>query len=93
MIDTAFVELIVNAALIVMVFLLIPCTYRVVVGPSTADRLQAIDTITTLLIGIVVLLAVVQDVPYLVDAAIALAAFSFIATMSIARYLCEGRVF
>ena len=76
-----------------MILLLVPCAYRVMVGPSPADRLQAIDTITTLLIGIIVLLTLVQGSAMLLDVGIALAAFSFIGTVAIARYLSEGRVF
>jgi multisubunit Na+/H+ antiporter MnhF subunit len=55
--------------------------------------LQAVDTITTLLIGIIVLLALVQRTSFIVDIALALAAFGFIGTVAIARYLGEGRVF
>lgn len=79
--------------LVLLVLLLLPCVFRVLAGPSAADRLQAVDTITTLLIGIIVLLAVVQQSSWLVDIGIALAAFGFIATLAIARYLSEGRVF
>jgi multicomponent Na+:H+ antiporter subunit F len=93
MIESEVVEFIVNAGLVVLVGLLIPATYRVFVGPTPADRLQAIDMITTLLIGIIVLLTLVQGAPELVDLGMALAAFSFVATLSIARYLCEGRMF
>lgn len=80
-------------ALIVMVALMLPCTFRVWVGPTSADRLQAIDLLTTLLIGIIVVLAVIEDTSVFVDAAIALAAFAFIGTLAIARYIDEGRVF
>lgn len=76
-----------------MVLLLLPCAYRVFAGPTAADRLQAVDTITTLMIGIIVLLALVQQSSWLVDIGIALAAFGFIATLAISRYLAEGRVF
>lgn len=79
--------------LALMVILLLPCAYRVFTGPTAADRLQAVDTITTLLIGIIVLLALVQQASWLVDIGIALAAFGFIATLAISRYLAEGRVF
>jgi multisubunit Na+/H+ antiporter MnhF subunit len=79
--------------LVILVVLLLPCAYRVFVGPNAADRLQALDTITTLLIGIIVMLALVQQSSWLVDIGIALAAFGFIATLAIARYLSEGRVF
>lgn len=87
------VSLLPDIGLMLLVLLLFPCVYRVIVGPSAADRLQAVDTITTLLIGIIVLLTLVQQAAWLVDIGIALAAFGFIATLAIARYLSEGRVF
>jgi multisubunit Na+/H+ antiporter MnhF subunit len=82
-----------QVALIVMIVLLVPTTYRVWVGPTPADRLQAVDTITTLLIGIIVLLGIVQGSALIIDVGIALAAFSFVGAIAIARYLCEGKVF
>lgn len=87
------VSIVVQIGLIIMIGLLMPCVYRVFVGPSGADRLQATDTITTLLIGIIILLALVQGSSFVVDVALALAAFSFVGTLAIARYLAEGRVF
>jgi multicomponent Na+:H+ antiporter subunit F len=86
-------QTLVQLALIIMVALLAPCAYRVLVGPSPSDRLQAIETITTLLIGIVILLAMLQRSAFVVDIALALAAFAFVATLAIARYLSEGRMF
>lgn len=93
MIESSVVNFVVNAALVILVALLIPCAYRVFIGPSPADRLQAIDTITVLLIGIILMLALVQGSSLVVDVAIALAAFSFVGTLAIARFLCEGRMF
>ncbi len=88
-----FAQIVIQIALIIMVALLLPCAYRLFAGPSVADRLLAVDTITTLLIGIIVLLALVQKSEFVVDVALALAAFSFIATLAVARYLSEGRMF
>ncbi len=88
-----FAQIVIQIALIIMVALLLPCAYRLFAGPSAADRLLAVDTITTLLIGIIVLLALVQKSEFVVDVALALAAFSFIATLAVARYLSEGRMF
>jgi multicomponent Na+:H+ antiporter subunit F len=82
-----------EAGLTLLIVLLLPCAYRIFVGPTPADRLQAVDTLNTLLIGIIVLLALIQDASWLVDIGIALAAFSFIATLALARYLSEGRIF
>ncbi|GIL13936.1 MAG: hypothetical protein BroJett038_26560 [Chloroflexota bacterium] len=86
-------NMLVQAALTVMVILLLPCAYRVLSGPTPADRLQATDTITTLLIGIIVLLALLQDSSFVIDISLALAAFGLVATLAVARYLAEGRVF
>jgi multisubunit Na+/H+ antiporter MnhF subunit len=80
-------------ALSVMVVLLLACTYRAIRGPSPVDRLQAIDTMTTLLIGIIILLVLVQRSALLIDVGIALAAFAFVGTVAISRYLSEGRLF
>jgi len=82
-----------QAALVVLVALMLPCTYRVAVGPSAADRLQAIDTITSLLIGIIIVLAIVRQEWMFVDVGIALAALGFIGTLALARYISEGKVF
>lgn len=81
-----------NAAIIALVILLIPTAIRVFNAETPADRLQAVDAVTTLLIGVVVLLAVVADVDLFLDVGIALAALSFIGTVTIARYLGEGTV-
>ncbi len=82
-----------QAALIVMVILFTLATIRIWIGPHLADRLQAIDLTTTLLIGIIVLLALLQETSVLVDVGIALAAFGFVGTLAIARYISEGKVF
>jgi len=80
-------------ALAVMVLLLLPVVYRAVTGPGQAERLQAVDAMSGLLIGIMVLLALLQSSSMLMDVALALAAFSFIAALGISRYLSQGRVF
>jgi multisubunit Na+/H+ antiporter MnhF subunit len=83
----------VQGALIVLVVLIMPCAYRVWIGPSVADRLQAIDTITTLLIGIIIVLAILRNTMMFIDVAIAIAAFGFIGTIALARYISEGKAF
>ena len=88
-----FLFTLLSIALIFLIFLLIPCAWRVIVGPSVADRIQAIDTITNLLIGIVVLLAITRSSPLLISVAIAFAAFSFVGTIALARYVGSGRMF
>jgi multisubunit Na+/H+ antiporter MnhF subunit len=83
----------IQAALVVLVVLLVISSYRVWRGPSPADRLQAIDAGTTLLIGIIIVLALVQRTEMLIDVGVALAALGFVGTLAVSRYLAEGKVF
>lgn len=92
-IENTFVNFGVQLALVVLVVLMIPCSYRVWVGPTPADRLQALELLFTLLIALIALLAIVQGAAIYMDLAIALGAFSFIGTLAIARYILEGKIF
>jgi len=93
MIESELAQAAIKLVLLALVSLLIPASYRVIVGKTLPDRLQAVDLITTLLIGIIVMLALVEGTQVFVDMAIALAAFAFVGTISIARYISEGRGF
>ena len=93
MIESAIAQTAIKLVLLGLVGLLIPASYRVIVGETLPDRLQSMDLITTLLIGIIVMLSLVEGTQVFVDMAIALAAFAFIGTISIARYISEGRWF
>lgn len=75
-----------------LIVLLVPCVYRLAIGPTPSDRLQALETLTTLLIGIIITLALVQASPLVLDIALVLAAFGFIGSLAIARYIAEGRM-
>lgn len=90
---TALVEIIIQLSLITLVVLLLPCAYRAFIGPSPAERLQAIEMSNTLLIGIIILLTLIQQSAFVLDMGIALAAFGFIATVAIARYIADKHVF
>ena len=93
MIESPLIQAILQIILLALVSLLLPASYRVIKGETLPDRLLAVDLITTLLIGIIVLLAVVEGSEVFIDMAIALAAFAFVGTLSIARYISEGRAF
>lgn len=86
-------DIVANAVLVALVVMLIPATYRIWTGPSAMERLQALDLTTTVLVGTVVVLGIVLDNSLIIDIGIALAAFSFVATLAIARFISEGRFF
>lgn len=93
MMSSPLVQVMLDITLVVLVALLIPTAYRMVKGPRIADRMLALDMITTLLLGLIVVLSAIEGVSLLVDVGLGLAALSFIGTLAIARFVGEGRVF
>lgn len=97
--NSPLVSTILNLALIVMVLLMPLAFIRVMIGNRrrkarrSADRLLAVDLMTTLLVGIIVLLALFEESTTTIDIAIALTALAFAGTLATARYISEGRVF
>lgn len=66
------------------------CTIRGILGPTIPDRLVALDTINTLVVGCMIMLgAAFKEVIY-IDVAIVYALLSFIGTLYIAKYLEGG---
>ncbi|MGC9372006.1 MAG: monovalent cation/H+ antiporter complex subunit F [Thermovirgaceae bacterium] len=66
-------------------------TGRLISGPTIPDRVVALDSINTLVVAMMVLLAVVSDSVVMVDVAIVYAGLAFVGTMFIARFI-EGGV-
>ena len=82
-----------NAMILFMVLLLPFAFYRVWIGRGLADRLLAIEMVTSLLIGISILVGLLANTNITIDVGIVLAALGFAGTLSVARYIAEGRVF
>lgn len=59
---------------------------RMVLGPTLADRVVALDMMTTLIIAFCGIIAVVTAVSAFLDVAIVLALVGFLATVALARY-------
>ena len=60
---------------------------------TTAERLVALDTAVLILVGLLGLVAAESRRSYALDAALALALLSFVATLAGARYLGDRRPF
>jgi multicomponent Na+:H+ antiporter subunit F len=87
MIETAF-----TIVAIVMAILLFPALFRAVAGPTTADRLVAVNVISTKVIVMIAFLAVMSDQKMFMDIAVVYAMIGFIATIAITRYIERGRL-
>lgn len=63
------------------------CLYRVIRGPSIADRMVAIDIFGILVVGICAILALQTGLGFILDIGIAWIILSFIGTITLAKYL------
>ena len=68
------------------------CLFRVMYGPTAADRAVAIDTLGILIAGFCALLSISTGRDWYMDIAIAWALQSFIGALALAKYL-EGKGF
>ena len=63
------------------------CLFRIIRGPTIADRMVGIDIFGILVVGICALLVILTGREFLIDIAITWAILSFIATLTLAKYL------
>lgn len=79
-------------ALYVVILACVMCLYRVLRGPTGADRIVAIDILGIMIIGLCALLTISTGRSWYIDIGIAWALQSFISTLALSKYL-EGKSF
>ncbi len=72
---------------LVLVALMLLAMVRLFKGPTSADRVVALDAINTLVVAAMIVLAVVFRQFIFVDVAIIYALLAFVGTLYIAKYL------
>lgn len=70
-----------------MVALMLLAMVRLVKGPTSADRVVALDAVNTLVVAAMIVLGVVFRQFIFIDVAIIYALLSFVGTLYIAKYL------
>ncbi|MFO7852034.1 MAG: monovalent cation/H+ antiporter complex subunit F [Bacteroidota bacterium] len=70
-----------------LIALMALCLLRVVLGPTVADRVVAIDIMGIIVVGICVVLAIRTGKSFIIDIGIAWIILSFIGTLTMAKYL------
>ena len=76
--------------LLIVLIASIMCIIRALKGPSTPDRIVAIDTLSSLMIATIVILGVYYQAEMYLDVALIFAFLAFIGTLAISKYL-EGK--
>jgi multicomponent Na+:H+ antiporter subunit F len=86
-------DLVLDLALGWLCVLLVTCAVMVLRARPATARILALDTLTLVLVAVLVLFSAKQGVSYYLDAALILALLSFIGTVAAARFHARGRLF
>ncbi|MFM2001100.1 MAG: hypothetical protein RI963_526 [Planctomycetota bacterium] len=66
--------------------------YRLVLGPTTLDRVLAVDTMVVNAIALILLYGIREGTAMNFESALLLAMFSFISTVAFCRFLLRGDI-
>lgn len=79
-------------ALYILILACFLCLYRIGLGPTSADRVVAVDILGIMIVGFCAVLTISTRRTWYLDIGIAWALQSFISTLALAKYL-EGKGF
>ena len=77
--------------LVVLAVCLVLSLYRILRGPSVADRVAATDLMTSCIMAIVLVAGMIASTRVFMDVVLALALLGFFGTVAFAKYLIAGR--
>ncbi|MCS7056670.1 MAG: monovalent cation/H+ antiporter complex subunit F [Thermoflexales bacterium] len=81
------------ASLVVHVGMISVAVQRVWRGETIMDRVVAADVIATLVLGIFVLLALIDNDALYIDLALGASAISYVGTIALSRYIANRQMF
>lgn len=65
---------------------------RLVLGPTTGDRILALDTMVINTLGLVIVLGIHQGVKVYFEVALLVAMLGFVSTVALARFILRGDI-
>ncbi len=65
---------------------------RLVLGPTSGDRILALDTMVINALGLVVVLGIHQGVQIYFEIALLIAMLGFVSTVALARFILRGNI-
>lgn len=81
-----------NVFIALLLLCMFMCLYRVGKGPTSPDRIVAIDIMGILMVGFCAIFSIITKKDLYMNIAISWALLNFIGTLALAKYL-EGRGF
>lgn len=88
----AFMNLALIIAFVALTVSQVMSMVRLVIGPSTGDRILALDTMVVNAIGLIVLLGISQGSRIYFEASMIIAMLGFVSTVAYARFVLRGDI-
>lgn len=89
---SAMVQTAADLALAMLALAMLLCLFRLLRGPSMADRILALDTLYINSLAGLMVAGVRLDDPTFFDAAIVIGMLGFVGTVAFAKYLLRGDI-
>lgn len=87
-----FMNMALTFAFVALVVSQLMCLVRLVIGPNTADRILALDTMVVNAIGLIVLLGIAQGTRIYFEVSLIIAMLGFVSTVAYARFVLRGDI-
>ena len=88
-----FTQIFIISALVIFGMALLVCLVRLIKGPTTADRVVAVDASSAVGMSLVGVMSVIFNSVSYLDSIMLISIISFVSSVSISRFIGEGRVF
>ena len=86
------IEFIIIIAILFLTVTSFVSLWRVVKGPTVADRIVAINVLSSKVVAIIVMIALVTKQESYVNVALVYAMIGFLGTIGVAKYLVKGKL-
>lgn len=87
-----FLDICLGVALVVLVIGQMLSMVRLVLGPTSGDRILALDTMVINALGLVVVLGIRQGVAVYFEVTLLIAMLGFVSTVALARFILRGDI-
>lgn len=84
--------IIVIALIIVVISMLLAMLIRVVLGPSLADRVVALDAIGLQLMAVIALFSILLNIKYMIVVIMMIGILAFLGTAVFSKFMDKGKV-
>lgn len=85
-------DIILYSALVVASISLILVLIRAVIGPTTSDRIMALDTLGMMIVAMIGMIMMIQETVVYADIALVVAIIGFVGTVAMSKFIERGVV-